>query len=468
MKKIAIIGFGFSGTMTAVHLIRNAQCPFELIIIDNPEFRNKGIAYNPNSSKQLLNVVASRMSAFHDLPNHFSDWLCEWNDLEGTERNILENSYLPRFLYGKYLESIWKETTKSAVSKHIRITFKDDNVADMEVSDRRVVMVLGNGEKVTTQYCLIATGNQLPGNPEILNRAFFKSRNYIRNPWDALAIMNNNHKEPLLILGNGLTMVDTVLGLVENGYNNKIITLSPHGFTILPHSANNCQYTAMNEELQDNKSLLEIVKIVHKHLRNGRKTGISPEDVIDSIRPFTHKLWKNLTEHEKRIFMSRIRHRWNAVRHRIPVNTYDRIRQMASTGQLVQHSGKLIDISESKSHLNVLFFENQTQTIFETKASVVINCTGPATDLMKAENSFLKKCLIKGIIAQDDLKLGVMVNPLTFEVTDHLQKPHKNLFAIGSLLKGVLWESTAVKELREQAEAIAMHLNCLMRESLRG
>ena len=87
--------------------------------------------------------------------------------------------------------------------------------------------------------------------------------------------------------------------------------------------------------------------------------------------------------------------------------------------------------------------------------SAVINCNGPVTDLMKAESGLLKKCLVNGILVQDELNLGIATDPKTFEVYDGLHESRRNLFAIGPLLKGVLWESTAVKELREQAEAIS-------------
>ncbi len=64
MKTIGIIGAGFTGTMTAVHLISKSTEPCEIYLINERETLNKGIAYNPYSSKHLLNVVAAKMSAF--------------------------------------------------------------------------------------------------------------------------------------------------------------------------------------------------------------------------------------------------------------------------------------------------------------------------------------------------------------------------------------------------------------------
>ena len=131
---------------------------------------------------------------------------------------------------------------------------------------------------------------------------------------------------------------------------------------------------------------------------------------------------------------------------------------LTQTGMLNQFAGKLINISETENRIMIRYFDIQQQLEKEVLVSRVINCTGPGTDLLKADRHFLKGSLLKGAIIQDDLKLGIMANPNTFEVCNTLNEPHKNLFAIGALLKGVLWESVAVRELREQAEKVSKQL----------
>jgi uncharacterized NAD(P)/FAD-binding protein YdhS len=62
-----------------------------------------------------------------------------------------------------------------------------------------------------------------------------------------------------------------------------------------------------------------------------------------------------------------------------------------------------------------------------------------------------------GLIIQDELMLGVEVNKY-YQIIDVHQKVEENMYAIGSLLKGRLWESTAINELRAQAKEIAEQL----------
>ncbi|MCX6307147.1 MAG: FAD/NAD(P)-binding protein [Bacteroidetes bacterium] len=465
MNKIAIIGCGFSGTMTAVHLVNNSVRPFELILIGKEESFNKGIAYNPCSKKQLLNVTAGRMSAFGDRPDHFLQWVLKLEEYSGTDPGLLANTYLPRYLYGGYLEEIWREAAGSPAAQKVRITRKDSMVLDMEVAEDAIALVLDNGEVITAQFCVLASGNNLPGNPGIADTHFLSSRNYFRNPWDARAVMDKDPEKPVLILGNGLSMVDTVLGLLENGFRSNIYTISPHGFTMLPHRHTGIVYTAILKELNGKQGLREIVAIVTKHVRMARKLGFTAEPVIDAIRPLTQQLWQNLSPAEKQLFMARIRHLWDSARHRIPMHMHDRMQQLADAGILTRYTGKLTGISKNETGVNVQFVDFKQNSVKEITVSGVINCTGPATDLMKAEESYLTKCLLKGTVVQDDLKLGIMANPVSYEVHSKSGEPWKNLLATGSLLKGVLGESSAVKELREQAESVAKLLVSKMQGS---
>src|SRR5580704_13574523 len=72
---IAIIGAGFSGTLLALHLLR--RCPGSVrihLIEQRPRF-GRGLAYSTGNLSHVLNVPTSRMSAFHDKPHDFLDWL---------------------------------------------------------------------------------------------------------------------------------------------------------------------------------------------------------------------------------------------------------------------------------------------------------------------------------------------------------------------------------------------------------
>jgi uncharacterized NAD(P)/FAD-binding protein YdhS len=461
MKKIGIIGGGFTGTMLASQLIEKSNTPFEIIIIAKKETFIKGIAYNPYSKKHLLNVITSKMSAYPNLPNHFLDWVMKMPDFKDKDQTLIANSFLPRYLYGEYLIDIWKNTESNAKSKNITITFCDNEVIDLNLKKNTISLTLDNKSELIINQCIIATGNNLPGNPSIKNNNFYTNKNYFQNPWSADSVKNIKSNLPVLIIGNGLTMVDTVFGLIENNFKEEIYSISPNGFNILPHRHNGLKYTKLTEELKENMRLYDLVKLVNKHIKISRSFGVSAEPIIDSLRPYSQKIWQSFTDEEKKLFMQRIRHLWGVARHRFPVHSHDKIQQLRIDGKLHIYAGKIVDINETGECVTVEYFDKKEKQNKKIKVSRVINCTGPETNLMNLDGNFLKNCLQKGIIKQDNLKLGISANTQTFQVINSIGEAHKNLFTLGSNLKGELWESTAVNELRDQAEQLAEQLKSI-------
>lgn len=458
MKKIGIIGGGFSGTMTAVQLIIQSTEELELIVIDREENMNKGNAYRPYSEKQLLNVPTGRMSAFPDLPDHFLNWVMTRPEFEDKDLALIAQS-LPRSLYRDYLFSVWKEALLLAEKKGIQVTVIDGVVDDLEMAKDKVVLFIENEQKLQLTHCVIATGNHLPADPEIKNRAFYLSKNYFRNPWLEEAVNVTKADFPVLIIGNGLTMIDTVFGLQEHGFEGQIYAVSPNGFNVLPHRHNGLVYEKLVEELSDEITLFELLKLVRKHVRLVRNFGVSAVPVIDSLRPHTQKIWRSFTDDEKRLFLSRLRHLWGVARHRIPVHIHDKLQQLRIDAVLHVVAGKLTAINETSSGIiEVDYLEKKTNREMRLLVSRVINCTGPCGDIAKQENSLLNKCYRKGLLMQDKFRLGVVAETASFRVMNTQGKPYENLYTIGCTLTGELWESTAVNELRTQAMNLAKSL----------
>lgn len=81
----------------------------------------------------------------------------------------------------------------------------------------------------------------------------------------------------------------------------------------------------------------------------------------------------------------------------------------------------------------------------------VINCTGPDYRITKQQNRLLDKLHKKGMIKWDPLEMGLAAN-----TNCTLQGHNRNkMYALGSLLFGERFETTAVPEIRQQAATIA-------------
>src|SRR5690606_12018709 len=124
------------------------------------------------------------------------------------------------------------------------------------------------------------------------------------------------------------------------------------------------------------------------------------------------------SDKEKKLFMTRLRHLWGVARHRIPIHSHDKIQQLRIDGKLHIHSGKITDFKEIDDRISVTYFDKKAKRQKAIQVSRIINCTGPDTNLMNLDDGFLKRALLKGILTQDKLKLGIKTSTNTFQILD--------------------------------------------------
>ncbi len=86
--------------------------------------------------------------------------------------------------------------------------------------------------------------------------------------------------------------------------------------------------------------------------------------------------------------------------------------------------------------------------------SLVINCTGPQPRFSQTDLPLFGNLLERGLVRTDPLDMGIEVDD-NFACLDADGVVTRRLFAIGPLLKGMPWETTAVPELRGQAMRVA-------------
>src|SRR5918998_636440 len=85
---IVIVGGGFSGTLTAAHLLRG-EWPggLHVVLVNRSGPLARGVAYGTRSTAHVLNVPAARMS----------------------DPSVDAGSFVPRSLFGDYLEWVLRE-----------------------------------------------------------------------------------------------------------------------------------------------------------------------------------------------------------------------------------------------------------------------------------------------------------------------------------------------------------------------
>ena len=93
----------------------------------------------------------------------------------------------------------------------------------------------------------------------------------------------------------------------------------------------------------------------------------------------------------------------------------------------------------------------------ELSVDAVVNCTGPLTDITRSSDPLLLALRERGLAVPDPLFLGVACTAAG-QLLDQDGRPIPGLHAVGSPRKGVLYESTAIPEIRAQAAEVARSL----------
>jgi uncharacterized NAD(P)/FAD-binding protein YdhS len=88
------------------------------------------------------------------------------------------------------------------------------------------------------------------------------------------------------------------------------------------------------------------------------------------------------------------------------------------------------------------------------EAALVINCTGPSTDVACSTEPLIAALSAQGLVRADPMRLGLDLDA-GHRVLDALGRAHPALFAVGPITRGALWEINAVPDIRLQAAQVA-------------
>lgn len=450
MKKIAIVGGGATGTLTAVNLIKHAGGkPLEINLVEKNERFGRGVAYSTVKDFHLLNVPAGKMGAFPDDLEHFHRWL--------TAKNFqyAANAFVPRRLYGEYLRELFEEAV-AAKSENIQVNRFDDEATDIEIENGRIKIVLDSNATLDADAVVLAFGNFLPPHPKSESREFINHEKYFQNPWQWDITEKINKSDDVFIIGTGLTMADVVMSLYHNRHEGRIFGFSTRGLLPAVHELGHA-YPSFADELKSQTRITDLLKIVRRHIETAESNGGNWRAVIDSLRPQTQSIWLNLPTAEKRYFMQHLSRYWNVARHRLPPECAQVLDELQEKNQLQIMKGRLKNIGAANGGKFAITTTTADVVEKRIEADAVINCIGSESNFNRLESALLKNLIARGLIKTDILKMGVDAAP-DGRTIDGNGAVSNQIFTVGTALKGVLWESTAMPEIRAQTERLALTL----------
>ncbi|MEO5642601.1 MAG: FAD/NAD(P)-binding protein [Bacteroidia bacterium] len=440
-KKIVIIGGGLSGTLVALNLARSNKDVEFVLVEKNPGMLGRGVAYHHDFTHQPLNVIASGMSLFPDQPLHFLNWL-QVNHFRYKHLlpEVFPKVFVPRKIFGDYIVEHLDEAHHLAPG---RFQIRIDDAVSLVNSGIEYEISLESGAVLKADHVVLALGNFPPADLFDATDPQNKDPRYFSNPWSDKIYSNIIGNENIMLVGTGLTAIDVILGLKLRGFNGKITMISRRGKLPLAH------------DLTADPVKLEYPGHLHprdayfwvKGKINSNK-HIPWTAVIDGLRPLTQKFWQQWSIDEKKYFLKRLRPFWEIARHRIPGASAVILDQLVESGQLLIGKGQIIKANSTPEgiQLDYNFDKKKQEGLFQK----LINCTGPESNYRKVRFPIIRNLIEQGKVVSDELGLGIRCSE-DGAIIDANGEKVQGLWCVGPMRKAVLWETTAIRELREQA-----------------
>ncbi|MES2937797.1 MAG: FAD/NAD(P)-binding protein [Pseudomonadota bacterium] len=455
---VAIVGAGFSGIAVAVQLLRRMPGEGRICMVNRGQRFGRGLAYGTNSDSHMLNVPAGRMGIDPADEGGFARYLA------ARGLPYKPSDFVPRNLYGEYLEDTLREAQQAAWPR-LRLDMVSGGVvrldAPAEAGAPFRLHLQEGGEPLQAAQVVLALGNFAPLAPRTASPCDWSGARLVGDPWDGRLARCAAPDEDVLLVGTGLTAYDVALQLLDRGHSGRIVMLSRRGLLPQPHRAQERPPAAdlvPDDFLLNEASARACVHAVRGLIRWAEAQGHDWRDVIGGLRGHTPRLWQQLPAAGRRQFLRHLAPYWDTHRHRAAPQPAGRIAQALARGQLAALAGRLEDIRPGADGLpEARWLPRGGRQAQVQRFGAVINCTGPCSQLRHSTDPLMVQLLADGRISADPLGIGLRVGG-GYRVAGADGRETEGLRYVGPLLKAQLWEATAVPELRLHAQAVTVAL----------
>jgi uncharacterized NAD(P)/FAD-binding protein YdhS len=404
MRTVAIIGGGFSGTTLAATLLARSEAPIEVLLFERRGTFGAGVAYGTLDGHHWLNVPSAGMSAFEDQPDHFVRWLCE----HGAER---EGNFATRATYGRYLAALLKLPPRHPDSK-----LRTINREVILIEDDGCLRTKGGGSH-EAEILVLATG-YLP-----------ESKFGVVNTWPDKGVEN------AVVIGSSLSALDAAASILSRYPQARVVCVSRHG--MLPRPFEEAPPRPLSSPFPTGSVRL-IFRWLRHEIARAEVEGAGWTSVFEAMRPHWETLWQGLDDRDRARFRSHLARRFECFRHRIPPPLQRFLAPYLLSGALTVLRDHVLEQGGNSVRLR----SGRSLT-----ADMVLDASGPVWNWRESSEPLYRQLFETGAVGAGPGGIGLQA--------DEAGWLGGRLYTVGPPLRGVKWETTAVREIRRQVQSIA-------------
>lgn len=483
---ISIIGGGAVGISLLYHIVKKNTDNYgisnlEINIFEKNSNVSRGLAYRHGSDANLLNRPADSMSAIHDNTSDFIHWLTNNDEWKKFYPNIVfdKNSdlYLPRSLFGMYLECLFKDTLVMAEKNNIKVNIIREEVINLQKKQHFYYITTRSGSTYLTSSVVLALGHTHSNNFDSLK----ESNKYFESPYMTALSQQIPKTATIAIIGSRLSAIDAALSFAHSGHIGQMAFISRNGYmpSVRPKGVFNYKlkiitvkrlheitgYGAKSLTLKD----IETMIVEEVSLAIGRKVIMDewlnrPTDAISYLKRELSKanckdviiwqsvmialnhviefIWQKLSIQDKKAFVSKYRSRWMAYRVGIPFQNAEKILSLMQESTLFSISKLEHIVYDKNIHKFVVSSDSDVPI---TTFDYAVNATGFCSDINTTKSILLKNMKKNGLLIPNQFG-GMDLDFDTSRIKDRNGAVHTNLYAVGNLTEGTYF-FTSVLEL---------------------
>jgi uncharacterized NAD(P)/FAD-binding protein YdhS len=452
-KTFVIVGAGFSGTVLAANLLRRPPADrADIVLIERRNVMGRGVAYAAHEFPYLLNVPAGRSSADSRDPLQFLRFA------QGRLPNVGREDFLPRALYGDYLQDLLLRAEREA-PPHVRLIRVFGEVTRIAPgAGAALAAEFADRAPILGDALILALGSPsvpVPHWAEKLNgHAAFR-----QDPRDLPETLGSEHS--VLIVGNGLTMADAASVLSRHPERVPTLhTISRRG--LMPKTQTTFHTAALRGRgetlLSSAHSLRELLRASRDLAREVEKLGGDWREAITFIRGLAPALWRQLPDAERRRFVRHLQVHWDTYRHRLPPQITERLENLRRSGKLQVRAGRIQNVvAIDRRRLAVTWRPRSSSETAQLSVDMVVNATGPNYNIERSTDPLITSLRAAGWVSPDPLQLGLRTAGFGACVDVH-GRASERLFYLGPMLRAEHLDATAAAELSNHAQQLATHL----------
>ena len=426
MRRVIVIGGGFSGASTALQLVRRRRAALEVVVIEPRQRVGGGLAYGTDEPEHRLNGQP-RMHGYDPTdPGLFERWCDEVGafDADPDARVANGTAFPRRSTFRAFLEEAIRRhavlPTGSTI-RHVR-----DSAVDVASGSGAWSVATAGGQTIAGELIVLACGHTRARLPAALDEALSSHARVIVDPFDMPRLPVVPLDDRVLVMGSSLTAYDAVSTLLAAGHRGAIDVVSRRGLrprpqrpppapgeTPLPPMLE--RTAAAPEAFIRAAGTAPTVRALLRSLR-GRiaaleRAGVAWDGPFDHLRDMAAQVWPGLPLAEKRRFFRQLRPWYDVHRFRVPPQNSALVHAAERRGQVRFRAAaiQLPTFPDRDSPMRVALRERGDDRVRVEQYDRVINCTG--VDAARVEDVPLYAALIaRGLASADPSGVGLAVD----------------------------------------------------------